>query len=393
MRSEFLHFAPPLIGDEEIEEVVRTLRSGWLTTGPKVQQFEVEFKDFVGAPAAIALNSATSAMHVALAALGIGEGDSVVSTTMTFCSSIHVIEHQRARPVLVDVEPDTLNIDPALVEAAVKKTPGVKAILPVHLYGHPAEMKAIYDIAQRHGLAVVEDAAHSLPARIDGRMIGTPVAGFDQPNLVAFSFYATKNLTTGEGGMLTGPQDLVDDARVWSLHGMSRDAFKRYTAEGSWRYEVVLPGFKYNMPDLQAAIGVHQLRRLEEMQKRREAIVAQYDEALGQLEELETPVTRPNVRSAWHIYLLRLRPDRLKIDRAAFIEELRARNIGASVHFIPVHLHPYYRDRYKLRPEQFPVAQSNFERMLSLPLSPAHTDEDVADVIEAVTDVVRKNRR
>jgi dTDP-4-amino-4,6-dideoxygalactose transaminase len=393
MRSEFLQFAPPLIGDEEIEEVVRTLRGGWLTTGPKAQQFEEEFKDFVGAPAAIALNSATSAMHVALAALGIGEGDAVISTTMTFCSSIHVIEHQRARPVLVDVEPDTLNIDPALVEAAVKSTPGVKAILPVHLYGHPADMKAIYDIAQRHGLAVVEDAAHSLPARIDGRMIGTPVAGFDQPNLVAFSFYATKNLTTGEGGMLTGPPDLVDDSRVWSLHGMSRDAFKRYTAEGSWRYEVVLPGFKYNMPDLQAAIGVHQLRRLEEMQKRREAIVAQYDEALGQLEELETPVARPNVRSAWHIYLLRLRPDRLKIDRAAFIEELRARNIGASVHFIPVHLHPYYRDRYKLTPEQFPVAQSNFERMLSLPLSPAHTDEDVADVIEAVTDVVRKNRR
>lgn len=393
MRSEFLQFAPPLIGDEEIEEVVRTLRGGWLTTGPKAQQFEEEFKDFVGAPAAIALNSATSAMHVALAALGIGEGDAVISTTMTFCSSIHVIEHQRARPVLVDVEPDTLNIDPELVEAAVKRTPGVKAILPVHLYGHPADMKAIYDIAQRHGLAVVEDAAHSLPARTDGRMIGAPVPGFDQPNLVAFSFYATKNLTTGEGGMLTGPQDLVDDARVWSLHGMSRDAFKRYTAEGSWRYEVVLPGFKYNMPDLQAAIGVHQLRRLEAMQKRREAIVAQYDEALGQLEELETPVARPSVRSAWHIYLLRLRPDRLKIDRAAFIEELRARNIGASVHFIPVHLHPYYRDRYKLRPEQFPVAQSNFERMLSLPLSPAHADEDVADVIEAVTDVVRKHRR
>ena len=393
MRSEFLPFAPPLIGNEEIEEVVRTLRSGWLTTGPKAQQFEAEFKDFVGAPAAIALNSATSAMHVALAALGVGEGDSVVSTTMTFCSSIHVIEHQRARPVLVDVEPDTLNIDPEQVEAAVKRTPGVKAILPVHLYGHPAEMKAIYDIAQRHGVAVVEDAAHSLPARIDGRMIGTPMPGFDQPNLVAFSFYATKNLTTGEGGMLTGPPGLVDDARVWSLHGMSRDAFKRYTAEGSWQYEVVLPGFKYNMPDLQAAIGVHQLRRLEEMQRRREAIVAQYDEALGQMEELETPKARPNVRSAWHIYLLRLREGRLKIDRAAFIEKLRERNIGASVHFIPVHLQPYYRDRYGLTAEQFPVAQSNYERMLSLPLSPAHSDQDVADVIEAVTDIVGKHRR
>jgi dTDP-4-amino-4,6-dideoxygalactose transaminase len=393
MRSTFLHFAPPFIGEEEIEEVVQTLRGGWLTTGPRAQQFEQEFQEFVGAPAAIALNSATSAMHVALAALGIGEGDAVVSTTMTFCSSIHVIEHQRARPVLVDVEPDTLNIDPEQVEAAVKRTPGVKAILPVHLYGHPADMNAIYDIAQRHGLAVVEDAAHSLPARVDGRMIGAPESGFDQPNLVAFSFYATKNLTTGEGGMLTGPPDLVENARVWSLHGMSRDAFKRYTAEGSWQYEVVLPGFKYNMPDLQAAIGLHQLKRLEEMQARREAIVAQYDEAFGQFEELETPVARPNVRSAWHIYLLRLRAAGLKIDRAAFIEELRARNIGASVHFIPVHLHPYYRDRYRMRPEDFPVAQSNYERMLSLPLSPAHSDEDVADVIDAVTDIVRKHRR
>jgi dTDP-4-amino-4,6-dideoxygalactose transaminase len=254
-------------------------------------------------------------------------------------------------------------------------------------------MDAIYAIAQRQGLAVIEDAAHSLPARIDGRMIGHPPAGFDQPNLVAFSFYATKNLTTGEGGMLTGPPELLEKARVWALHGMSRDAFKRYTSEGSWRYEVVAPGFKYNMPDIQAAIGLHQLKRLEEMQRRRHAIVAQYDEALGQLPELETPRERRGVESAWHIYLLRLRTEALTIGRDAFIEELRRRNIGASVHFIPVHLHPYYRDRYKLRPEQFPVAQSNFERMLSLPLSPAHTDEDVADVIDAVTDIVRKNRR
>lgn len=392
MRSEFLHFSPPLIGDEEIAEVVDTLRSGWLTTGPRAQRFEEAFGCYVGAESALAVNSATSAMHVALAALKVGEGDAVISTTMTFSSSIHVIEHQRALPVLVDVEPDTLNIDPDRVEAAIRRTPRVKAILPVHLYGHPASMDAIYDIAQRRGLAVVEDAAHALPARLDGRMIGSPRPGFDPPNLVAFSFYATKNLTTGEGGMLTGRPDLIDEARVWSLHGMSRDAFKRYTAEGSWRYEVVAPGFKYNMPDLQAAIGLKQLERLEAMQRRRRAIVAQYDETLGRLDALETPQPRPNVESAWHIYLLRLRPDRLKIDRAAFIEELRRRNIGSSVHFIPIHLHPYYRDKYGLRPEQFPVAQANFERMLSLPLSPALTDADVADVIEAVTDVVRANR-
>jgi len=392
VRSEFLHFAPPLIGEEEIEEVVKTLREGWITTGPRTQQFEADFVRYIGAPAALAVNSATSAMHIALAALGIGEGDSVISTTMTFTSTIHVIEHLRARPVLVDVEPDTLNIDPAQVEAAVRRTPSVKAIMPVHLYGHAADMDAIYDIAQRHGLAVVEDAAHALPARHRGRMIGAPRQGFDFPNLVAFSFYATKNLTTGEGGMLTGPLDLIDDARVWSLHGMSRDAFKRYTSDGSWRYDVVLPGFKYNMPDIQAAIGLHQLRRLDAMQKRRRAIVAQYDEALGELEELDRPVERDNIESAWHIYLLRLRLDRLRINRDAFIEALRARKIGTSVHFIPVHEHSYYRERYGFKPDDFPVAQREFERMLSLPLSPAHTDQDVADVIEAVTEVVRQNR-
>lgn len=392
MRQTFLPFSPPLIGDEEIDEVVRTLREGWITTGPRAQRFEQDFADLVGAPAALAVNSATSAMHIALAALGIGEGDAVVSTTMTFASSIHVIEHQRARPVLVDVERDTLNIDPAQVEDAVKRTPGVKAILPVHLYGHPADMDPIYDIAARHGLAVIEDAAHSLPARYHGRMIGAPQPGFDLPNLVAFSFYATKNVTTGEGGMLTGPPELIDDARMWSLHGMSRDAFKRYTSEGSWRYEVVLPGFKYNMPDVQAAIGLHQLKRLDAMQRRRRAIVAQYDEALGQLGALETPVERPDVESAWHIYLLRLRPEGLKIGRDKFIEELRARNIGASVHFIPIHTHPFYRDRYGFKPSDFPVAQGEFERMLSLPLSPAHSDQDVADVIDAVTDIVEKNR-
>ena len=390
MRSQFLHFAPPLIGDEEIEEVVRTLREGWITTGPRAQRFETEFAQLVGAPAALAVNSATSAMHIALAALGIGEGDEVVTTTMTFTSTVHVIEHQRARPILVDVEADTLNLDPNKVEAAI--SPKTKAIVPVHLYGHPADMDPIYAIAQRHGLAVIEDAAHALPARYRDRMIGAPQPGFDFPNLVAFSFYATKNLTTGEGGMLTGPPELVEDARVWSLHGMSRDAFKRYTSDGSWRYDVVLPGFKYNMPDIQAAIGLHQLKRLEAMQRRRRAIVAQYDEALGELAEVDRPVERPEVESAWHIYLLRLRPERLRIDRGAFIEELRKRNIGTSVHFIPVHEHTYYRERYGWRPEDFPVAHREFERMLSLPLSPAHTDQDVADVIEAVTEVIRANR-
>jgi len=392
MRAEFLPFAPPLIGEEEIEEVAQTLREGWITTGPRAQRFESDFKAYVGAAAALAVNSATSAMHIALAAIGVGEGDAVITTTMTFVSTLHVIEHMRARPVLVDVEADTLNIDPEQVEAAIRRTPRVKAIMPVHLYGHPADMDAIYDIAHRHGVAVIEDAAHALAARHKGRMIGAPKPGFDQPNLVAFSFYATKNLTTGEGGMLTGPPDLIDEARVWSLHGMSRDAFKRYTSDGSWRYDVVLPGFKYNMPDIQAAIGLRQLRRLDSMQKRRRAIVAQYDEALGGLPELERPVERPDVASAWHIYPLRLNLDRLRIGRDAFIQNLRDLNIGTSVHFIPAHEFSYYRDRHHFKTDDFPVAHREFERMLSLPLSPAHTDQDVADVIEAVSEVVTKNR-
>jgi len=388
MRSEFLHFAPPLIGDEEVAEVVSTLRGGWITTGERTHEFEERFRDYVGAESALAVNSATAAMHLALAALGIGEGDAVVSTTMTFASTIHVIEHQRARPVLVDVEPDTLNLDPDQVEAAVRRTPNVRAIMPVHLYGHPADMNPIYEIAHRHGLAVIEDAAHSLPAWYHDRMIGTAPSGFDQPNLVAFSFYATKNLTTGEGGMLCGSQPLVDDARMWSLHGMSRDAYQRYTSDGSWKYDVVVPGFKYNMADLQAAIGLHQLRRLEQMQSRRREIVARYDDAFGPVAALETPYERPHVRSAWHIYLLRLRREAIGIDRDAFMAELKKRNIGASVHFIPIHLHSYYRRAYGLRPADFPVAQREYERMLSLPLSPAHSDDDIDDVIQAVTEIV-----
>jgi dTDP-4-amino-4,6-dideoxygalactose transaminase len=392
MRSTFLNFAPPLITDADIDEVVRTLKSGWITTGPQAEQFESKFAQYVGAPGALAVNSATAAMHIALASLGIGEGDAVVSTTMTFVSTIHVIEHQRARPVLVDVEPDTLNIDPDQVEAAIRRDGHVRAILPVHLYGHPAEMDAIYDIARRHEVAVIEDAAHALPARYRERMIGAPPKDFDFPNMVAFSFYATKNLTTGEGGMLTGPREIIDRARVWSLHGMSRDAFKRYTSEGSWRYDVELPGFKYNMPDIQAALGLHQLERLDQMQSRRLAIVDQYDETLGKLDAFELPVERPGVESAWHLYVLRLRLEALKIDRAEFIKQLRARNIGASVHFIPIHEHSYYQERYQLRRWDFPVAQHAFERLVSLPLSPAHSDQDIADVIEAVTDITRRNR-
>lgn len=393
MRDTFLPFSPPSIGNEEIDEVVDTLRSDWITTGPKTRRFESEFAQFIGAPAALAVSSATDAMQVALATLRVGPGDEVITTTMTFCSTVHVIEHVGARPVLVDVLPDTLTIDPAQVAQAV--TARTKALLPVHLYGHPCAMDELQDIAQRHNLAIVEDAAHALPARYKGRLIGSPPITTDQfpiSNLTAFSFYATKNMTTGEGGMLTGAPDLIDQARLWSLHGMSHDAYQRYSAEGSWHYDVVLPGFKCNMTDILASLGLQQLKKLPRFQDRRREIVARYQAAFGALAELEVPTERAEVESAWQLYSLRLNLDRLKIQRAQFIEELKTLNIGASVHFIPVHVHPYYANKYGYQFADFPVAQREYMRLVSLPLHPRLSDQEVTDVIEAVTGVVEKYR-
>jgi len=383
-RSSFLPFSPPAISEAEIEAVVDTLRSDWITTGPKTKHFEREFAAHLGTSSALALNSCTAGLHLALVTLGIGPGDEVLTTPMTFCSSVNVIEHVGAKPVLVDVEPDTLALDPKRVAEAT--TPQTRAILPVHYAGHPVDLQSIVDLARQRGLAVVEDAAHALPASYKGRRIGTI------GDLTAFSFYATKNLTTAEGGMLTGSPDLLERARALSLHGMNRDAWKRYDANGSWYYEVVAPGFKYNMTDIQAAIGLVQLQRLEEMQNRRYEVVRQYNETFGEMDELETPTERPNVQSAWHLYVLRLNLDRLKIDRNQFIEEMRVRNIGTSVHFIPIHLHPYYRDKYGWKPEDFPIAYREYQRIVSLPLHPGLTDEDVSDVITAVTDIVQRYR-
>lgn len=398
MRDTFLPFSPPLIGEEEIDEVIDTLRSDWITTGPKVKRFEEEFSSFIGSTTALALNSGTAALHVALATLRIGHGDAVITTPMTFCSSVHVIEHVGARPILVDVESDTLNIDPFKVEDTIRTEIRqskfkIRAIMPVHLYGHPCEMENILDIARQYDLVVVEDAAHALPAKYKGCTIGCPPATCDLQLMTCFSFYATKNLTTAEGGMLTAPPELIDEARIWSLHGMSRDAWKRYSAEGSWFYEVVQPGFKYNMTDIQAAIGLHQLCKLPKFHARRREIVRRYNEAFSQLEELQTPTERPEVEHAWHLYVIRLNLERLSINRARFIDELRLRNIGTSVHFIPIHLHPYYRDKYGYKPEDFPIAYREYQRIVSLPLYPRMSDQDVSDVIEAVSDIIKNYRK
>jgi dTDP-4-amino-4,6-dideoxygalactose transaminase len=383
-RSTFLPFSPPSISEQEIQAVVDTLRSNWITTGPRTKSFEKEFMTYLNAQGSLAVNSCTGALHIALASLGIGQGDEVITTPMTFAASVNVIEHERATPVLVDIEPDTLNLDPVLVANAI--TPRTRAILPVHYAGHPVDMNPILELAKKHSLYVIEDAAHSLPAKYEGKMIGT-IGDF-----TAFSFYATKNLTTSEGGMLTGNSELIDQARLWSLHGMSRDAWKRYGNKASWFYEVVVPGFKYNMTDIQAAIGSVQLQRLEEMQIRRYEVVQQYNNAFSTMDELEIPTERPNVQSAWYLYVLRLNLEKLKIDRNQFIEEMTARNIGTSVHFIPIHLQPFYRDKYDWKSEDFPITSREFKRIVSLPLHPGLTDADVEDVIAAVKDIVKLNR-
>ena len=384
-RREYLPFSPPNLGEEEIREVVDTLRSPWITTGPKTKRFEGAFAGALGAPAAAAVSSCTAALHTALACLDVGPGDEVITTPLTFAATVNVIEHVGARPVLVDVSPDTLNIDPDAVAAAI--SPRTRAIIPVHYAGHPVDLDALHALAGPREIALLEDAAHALPARYRGRLIG---AG---SNPVAFSFYATKNLTTAEGGMLTGDPALVERARVIALHGMSHDAWRRYERGGSWRYDIVFPGFKYNMTDIQASLGLHQLTKLAAFHERRAAVAAAYTAAFAPDAALEVPSVRDDVDPAWHLYVLRLQPAALDIDRDAFIQELTARNIGTSVHFIPVHVHPYYQRRYGLRPDALPVAWENFQRMLSLPIHPGLSDGDVGDVIEAVLDVVHQHRR
>jgi dTDP-4-amino-4,6-dideoxygalactose transaminase len=396
VRADFLPFSPPTLFDEELSEVLDTLRSDWITTGPKTKRFEEEFAQYVHSPSAIAVASCTDAMQVGLAALGIGAGDAVFTTTMTFCSTVHVIEHVGATPVLVDIDPTTLNLSPERLAEAIDRTiaEGLltpKAIMPVHYGGHPCDMASIDALAAQYGLAIVEDAAHALPAMVGDRMVGDPTAPDGVTRAVAFSFYATKNLTTAEGGMLTGPPDFIGEARLWSLHGMSRDAWKRYGKGGSWFYEVVRPGFKCNMTDIQASLGLHQLERLGELQERRHAVVEIYQEGFADLRSIDLPVELAGYRSSWHLYPIRLHLDQLRIDRSAFIDELGQQNIGTSVHFIPVHTHPYYRDKYGYEPTDFPVAWREFQRLISLPLNSRMKPDDARDVVDAVRQIASAN--
>jgi dTDP-4-amino-4,6-dideoxygalactose transaminase len=378
-------FSPPHIGEEEIAEVVETLRSGWITTGPRTARFEAEFAGRVGAPAALGLSSCTAGLHLALLVHGIGRGDVVATTPMTFAASVNVIEHVGATPLLVDVEPDTLNLSPAALRE--RMSPDVKAIIAVHYAGHPVDLDAISGIAESRGIPVIEDAAHALPAFHRERPIGS------HGNLTAYSFYATKNITTCEGGMLTGDPERIARARTLSLHGLSKDAARRYERGGSWQYEILAPGFKYNMTDLQAGLGLVQLRRLAGFQERRRRIVDAYDAAFADLDAVRTPTERPECRSALHLYPIRLELERLAIGRDEVIVRLNALGVGTSVHFIPIHLHPYYRDKYGLAPGDFPVAHDAYRRLISLPLNSGMADEDVEHVIASVRDVLDHARR
>ncbi len=387
----FIPFHLPSIGDEEVQEVEATLRSGWLTTGPRTAQFERDFAAYVDSGHALALNSCTAGLHVALAALGIGRGDEVITTPLTFCSTVHTILHTEAKPVLADVGPDG-NIDPEEIERSI--TSRTRAILPVHLAGLPCEMDAIWAIARRHGLLVVEDAAHAAGTKYAGRQIGAGRVESAEPasDATAFSFYATKNMTTGEGGMVTTPNEtLAARMRMLTLHGMNRDAWNRYSERGNWYYEVAEPGFKYNLTDIQSALGIQQLRKLESFIETRAHYAGIYQQELGDLEEVVLPAERPGIRHAWHLYILQLNLDQLNIDRQGFITSLRNKGVGASVHFIPIPLHPYFA-KLHIGERRCDYALELYPRIVSLPLYPAMTEEQVYYVARCVKEIVAQHR-
>jgi dTDP-4-amino-4,6-dideoxygalactose transaminase len=386
-QKSYIPFNLPSIGEEEIAEVVATLRSGWLTTGPRTSQFEREFCDYVRSPHALGVNSCTAGLHLALTALGLGKGDEVITTPLTFCATINTILQAGATPVLADIQMDG-NIDPIAIERRI--TERTRAIVPVHIGGLPCEMDAIWKLAQRHNLRVVEDAAHAVGSHYKGLPIGGGIPSEKRcSDAVAFSFYATKNLTTGEGGMVTTHQeDLLERMRILCLHGISKDAWNRYSEKGNWYYEVVECGFKYNLCDIQSAIGIHQLRRQECFIQDRERLAQLYNDLFADVDEFELPPQNPSSRHSWHLYALRLKTELLEIDRSAFIQQLRAKGVGTSVHFIPIPLHPCYAAYETLSSRHCPNAMELYPRLVSLPLYPAMTEEQVRTVASAAREIV-----
>ena len=386
--TSFLPFALPSIGDEEINEVIDAMRSGWLTTGPKCKKFESDFAQYISIKNALCVNSATAGLHLALEAVGVGEGDRVITTPYTFTATAEVIRYLGADPVFVDIDPDTYNISPTLL-ASVGELSEVRAVIPVHFAGQACDMNSIMETARKNGWYVIEDAAHAFPASYNGENIGTI------GDLTVFSFYATKTISTGEGGMVTTADDeLADRIRTMRLHGISCDVFGRHTStKPSWYYEVVAPGFKYNMTDIAAAIGIHQLRKAKLFQQKRQWIAEQYTEAFRDLPLRVPYVAEPNNTHAWHLYVIQLQLDDLTISRESFIEHMVESVVGASVHFIPLHIQPYWRDRYGFEPEDFPVAYETYRSSVSLPIYPEMTEADVERVIKTTRSIILQHTK
>lgn len=386
-RTTFLPYHQPSLGPAEEESVLATLRSGWITTGPQTKRFEKELAEYVGAAHCIAVNSCTAALHLALDAVGVGPGDEVITSPLTFASTANVVVHCGGTPVFADVEPDTFNLSAAAFEAAI--TPRTKAVIPVHLFGQACDMDAINAIAARHGIAVIEDAAHAIGTEYRGRRVG------GSGNLTAFSFYATKNITSGgEGGAITtNDAALAERIAIMSLHGISRDAWKRYSASGYQHWDIIYPGYKYNMFDLQAAIALPQLARIDEFWQRRAAIKARYDAAFSAMPDILLPAERAHGKHAYHLYPIVVRTEQLAADRDTLMNAIQAQNVGIGIHFRAVHLHPYYAETFGFRRGMFPHAEYYSDRTISLPFYPKMSDADVGDVIEVVQGVLAAHRK
>jgi perosamine synthetase len=386
MNKDYLLFHKPFISEEEVNEMVDTLRFGWLSMGPKTIRFEEEFNNYIGAKRSVAVSSWTAAGHLTLEAFGIERGDEVIVPTMTFPATAEIVCYFGAKPVIVDVDEDTLNISLEEIEKAI--TPKTKAIIPVHYGGQPCDLDEIQEIAKAHNLKVLEDAAHSLPATYKGKKIGTI------SDVTCFSFYATKTLSTGEGGMIcTNDEEIAERCAIMRLHGINRDAWKRYSESGSWYYEVVAPGYKYNFTDLQASLGLPQLKKVDVMWEWRKKIAARYFEGLKDLDILTLPTVKSDRESSWHLFPVRLNLDMITKNRAQIIDELKSNNIGVGVHFMPVHQHLYYSETFNLDDKNFPVASGAFPRLMSLPIYPGMTDQSVEKVINTVIEILNKYKR
>ena len=389
VRERFLPYALPLIGEEEITEVVDSLRSGWITTGPKTKKFEALCSTYLKSNNAIAVNSCTAGLHIALKALGVGPGDEVILPTLTFCATANVVVHLGATPVFIDVGED-FNILPEEIESHISSK--TKAIIPVHYGGQACDLEAIYKLGQKYSIPIVEDAAHAIGSTYKGLKIGCDqLSPPGIKRITVFSFYATKNMTTGEGGLISTPDDgLAERIRILSLHGMSRDAWKRYTSAGSWYYEVVEAGYKYNMTDIQASIGIHQLAKLDSFINKRQELANIYNKGLSQLPNITIPVRKTNRNHIYHLYVIRLNRGKFSINRSEFIEKLKEFNIGTSVHFIPVHLHPFYKQTFGYKAGNLQNAESLYDQIISLPLYPLMEEEDANYVISVIDNLYKK---